>query len=410
MISNNVSNNGEISGSIKTEQGISVENITTEILSDLSNYPKYGVSNNEGLYSFEALTANSDYLVNAYSNEDYLNGVSTLDLVLIQRHILGLQHFDSPYKMIAADVNNDFDITALDLINLRKLILGIYEELPENNSWKSVDSNQKLTIQNAWHYKTYLEFENLTEPINEADFISVKIGDVNNSASTKLGQKMPKNNSLSIIDLVFDKSTVEKDEEVELELISNSSELYAYQMTLAIPGFEVLGIEGYNFKNDNAGMYEDKLTLSYDGISPLGAGKILTIKLKAIASQKDISDRIKITSDITSAEAYVGEMLNVVNISDASNSNDNQLILYQNRPNPFTDYTTIEFVLPESELIKLEFFNISGQLLHEITIEGVKGNNSIELSSSELNTFNSVIYYTITSDKFISTKKMTIIR
>ena len=36
-----------------------------------------------------------------------MNGVSTLDLVMMQRHILGVAPFHNAYKMVAADVNND---------------------------------------------------------------------------------------------------------------------------------------------------------------------------------------------------------------------------------------------------------------------------------------------------------------
>jgi hypothetical protein len=32
-----------------------------------------------------------------------MNGVSTVDLLLIQKHIIGLKELDSPLKMIAAD-------------------------------------------------------------------------------------------------------------------------------------------------------------------------------------------------------------------------------------------------------------------------------------------------------------------
>jgi hypothetical protein len=44
---------------------------------------------------------------------------------MIQRHILGLQALDSNYKLIAADANNDGKVTASDLTDLRKLILGV---------------------------------------------------------------------------------------------------------------------------------------------------------------------------------------------------------------------------------------------------------------------------------------------
>lgn len=55
----------------------------------------------------------------------YLNGVTTNDLVLISKHINGLQLLPTPYMMIAADANGSGSITATDVSIIRKLILGI---------------------------------------------------------------------------------------------------------------------------------------------------------------------------------------------------------------------------------------------------------------------------------------------
>lgn len=62
----------------------------------------------------------------------YNAGLSAIDLVLIQKHILSVQPFTKYQQLLAADVNNDNDINVLDLLELRKLILGITEKLPNN--------------------------------------------------------------------------------------------------------------------------------------------------------------------------------------------------------------------------------------------------------------------------------------
>ncbi len=71
-------------------------------------------------------------------NTDPLNGVTTHDLLLISRHILGLQLLDSPYKILAADANQDGKVSVLDIVTLRKLILGITDELPNGKSWRFI--------------------------------------------------------------------------------------------------------------------------------------------------------------------------------------------------------------------------------------------------------------------------------
>jgi hypothetical protein len=79
------------------------------------------------------------YTLTPTKDDNPLNGVTTYDLVLISKHILGLEPLTTPYKMIAADANRSGSITTFDIVEFRKLILGIYNELPNNTSWRFVD-------------------------------------------------------------------------------------------------------------------------------------------------------------------------------------------------------------------------------------------------------------------------------
>lgn len=68
--------------------------------------------------------------------EDIYNpfiGIGLRDIVDIQRHILGLKRFEEPCRLEAADVNQDGRINGADLVELRKLILGIYTSWPYGN-------------------------------------------------------------------------------------------------------------------------------------------------------------------------------------------------------------------------------------------------------------------------------------
>ena len=92
----------------------------------------------EGQYQFDNLIENGSYEVSPELTGYSLAGITTLDLVMIQQHILNIRPFDSPYKWLAADINNSNSITAADLVLLRQLILGVIDRLP-NDSWKFVD-------------------------------------------------------------------------------------------------------------------------------------------------------------------------------------------------------------------------------------------------------------------------------
>ena len=69
-----------------------------------------------------------------------LNGVTTFDLVLLRSHILGTLLLDSPYKLLAADVNNSGNVSTFDIVALRKAILHITDSFPNNQSWRFVEA------------------------------------------------------------------------------------------------------------------------------------------------------------------------------------------------------------------------------------------------------------------------------
>jgi hypothetical protein len=127
-------------------------------------------------------------------DDNPLNGVTTYDLVLIQKHILGLETFDnpltfeSPYRIIAADANKSGSVTTFDVVELRKLISGIYNDLPASSSWRFVDAafafpnpNNPFQTPPIPSFPEIKEFQN--PPFGEdGHFIAIKVGDVNRNA------------------------------------------------------------------------------------------------------------------------------------------------------------------------------------------------------------------------------------
>jgi len=69
----------------------------------------------DGLFNFN-VPVNNDISVAPEKNDNYLNGVSTSDLVLLQRHILGVKEINTAYSLIAADANNDEKINTRDML------------------------------------------------------------------------------------------------------------------------------------------------------------------------------------------------------------------------------------------------------------------------------------------------------
>jgi hypothetical protein len=117
------------------------------------------------------------------NDKNPLNGVSTYDMVLIKRHILGILKLESPYSLIAADVNKSGKVTLADVIEMYNLILGIYMDFPNNTSWRFVDKafvfpNEENPFQTNFPEKIC----NIQADSFPYEMVAVKVGDVNHSA------------------------------------------------------------------------------------------------------------------------------------------------------------------------------------------------------------------------------------
>ena len=127
---------GTVSGLIYSDRQGMIKDVMVELA---QTNGMMDMSDDEGAYTFDGVGLGGRYEVIPSKNDDHLNGVSTADLVLIQRHLLGKTRLSTPYQYIAADVNNNNDVTAADIAELRRLILGVTSELPNNSSWRFVD-------------------------------------------------------------------------------------------------------------------------------------------------------------------------------------------------------------------------------------------------------------------------------
>lgn len=107
--------------------------------------------------------------------------VSAADVTLIRRHILASQRLNSPYKIIAADVNGSSTVSAIDVTVITRLILGTVKTLPAG-LWTFVPSNYQFSDPaNPWRFATNRSYTGLLQNAPDQDFVAIKMGDVNGS-------------------------------------------------------------------------------------------------------------------------------------------------------------------------------------------------------------------------------------
>ena len=91
-----------------------------------------------------------------------------------------------------------------------------------------------------------------------------------------------------------------------------------------------------------------------------------------------------------------------------------QLALMQNYPNPFNPTTTIDYSLPEASKVRLDIYNVKGQLvrtllngdmpagMHSMLWDGRDNNNAAVASG--------VYFYRVSSPKATQTKRMLLMK
>ena len=414
-VQDNVGGSGSlVAGLTRTEDGQDVSDVNVSA-EDMIGHETFGSeSNQSGLYQFD-LPANTTYKLTAEKNDGYMNGLTTLDIVLIQKHLLGIKKLSSPYKILAADANLDAKVSASDLVELRNLILGKTDKLTYRDAWGFVSSDYTFSDQyNPWVASSDAMYSIMVEDLSsnqlENDFTALKIGDVNNSVVIGTsGMIAPRSN----VSLTFDDLVLEAGKQVEVPFyISDIDNFEGMQLSLNIDPevASLVSVEGNEMKLNNQyySLKDEKLNISWNKVSvteKIDVTKpLFSVKL-VVNSDAVLSNILSLNNNIN-AEVYnenlAAEGMNL----KVRNGVEDVFRIYQNTPNPFTNETEIGFVLPKSGDVKITIYDITGKVIYEKSNSFEKGYNSVNVSRDDLNFASGVLYYKVENGANTAVKKM----
>ncbi len=411
---------GTIQGLISNVSNTGLNQVDVEV--QVSNLPVVRTGK-DGKFTFPKMPFGGSYEVVPASASNPLKGVNTRDLVAIQMYLLGKKDITNPYLLIAADANQNDGISTADILILRKLILGKIKSLPNNKSWRFVDKAHKFQDpKNPWGFPESYHLDPFVRNMNHVDFIGVKLGDLTldnganglNSGSTTRG--------ITTIDMVTSDVALRQGEIVEVPFrLDADAVLSGFQMgfnfdadNMKFIGYEsgsaALSVDNFGIKNVSRGA----LLMSWNNANTIHVNKgdvLFTLKFKATHSGAKLSDALRIAADQLAPEAYDAH-LTMSNLSlrfTDKSAPTPRFVLYQNVPNPFVDETTISFEMPKDAPAVLTIYNMEGKVALVRKVQGVKGMNTITISTEEMNT-SGVMYYQLDTDGFTGTKKMVIFK
>ena len=310
------------------------------------------ITDSLGRYSFNVPEGNN-YIISPTKNNDktIANGVNGTDISLIQSHILKKVILNSPYKLIAADVNSDGTVNGTDIALIKSLILKHITKFAGNKLWAFVDSNYTFTAPTKpFPFHDSISIAAINANQTGKNFIGVKLGDVNfDWVSTTLGIGI----STTPIELFNDNILVNTaSTEVRVPIrAKNFKNIMGMQYTLNFNSnsLELKVIENNHLNIDYNTDYVSEGKISFLWVNPQSEATTLsdsTILFELVFNKKGIlnNEFLDISSDITSINAFDGNYSTVGiikvggKISEQANFSDNILVY----PNPAKNFITIK--------------------------------------------------------------------
>jgi hypothetical protein len=363
-----------------------------------------------GTFRIETLTPGTSYQVRAAKtiDTDKKNGVTTLDIALISKHLLAETELNSAYKIIAADVDKNGEVDATDMLHIRRFILSITSNLPAGSAWRFID--RAYAFRNAANplgedFPEVVSLSNIPTGTSAANFMAVKLGDVNNSfdATQVRGSRALAFNAADM--------NVVAGNEYTVAINADNFNAAAFQGTFAFEGATVKAVKAGNLNNvsdNNFGMFSNAVSASWNGKSETSAN-VLNITFVATKSGK-LSEMLTVNSAITMAEGYdaAGNAMNVTLKFNTGKVAGGEFALYQNTPNPVALSTKIGFNLPKDGQAKLTIYTAEGKVLSVINNGYKAGYNEVSVNKADLNA-SGMLYYRLDTQDNSSTRKMIII-
>ncbi len=384
----------EVAGTFITNEKVNPSGFTVDIES--SDMEGFTFSDQNGSFEFKALEMHNDYMLMPSKEDEMVAGVTTLDLVLIEQHLLGLKEITNPKLLVAADIDNSGSINAVDIIKLREVLLGKSYIEPTTEAWRFIttDSEMNAIIDDMTAYSNHYMLSDLDRSIMTNDFYAIKVGDINESLNSAQSRS---NESIEIY--------VHKSKDQLQFVLSSDIQSKGFQLSMVVGDINEFKIDSryFDINSSNFNLIGDELLISINSseAESLTKGDVLfTLQADNLSDSHLIQSGSKLRPEIYSMTNDV-LVLNIDNGLDPIGYS-----LGQNNPNPFSEITTINFAIPSDQNVTLSFFAMDGTLLYRTSGIYTAGSNSIIISKQDLDYYTGTVIYNMITDEYSASGRL----
>lgn len=416
----------KLSGTVTAELGDPVSGAQILLTGPVN---KQMVTGTDGKYSFEDLTPGGDYQLSAFKSTEPLFGVTTYDMLLIQKHLLGVKEISNPMAQLAADANLSGVISIADVIQLRKWILSPPADVAPNKAWRFLNPAIPMNPSNPLQTPglEWIPLQDVNGELTGIDLTAIKVGDINGDGfDNGLWNDLVRDDTSPLILTATDRVFV-AGEAIDVTLqASHFDNIQAWQMALSwdpdLLIFEGLQTRADELKMDGSHIGLDDvqsgtLRLSWSdtyGVTLEEGADLLRLQFRAGQAGR-LSEllhldpkamRSEVISEMRSASGSADLAMGVeLSWTEDAESDGKQVVLYQNKPNPFRDMTMIGFRLADASDVVLTLLDVSGQVITQFRGKYPPGYHEISVPG-EILPPSGLIYYRIEGPDFKETRKM----
>lgn len=343
----------------------------------------------DGCYLMDTTLELTTLNMSLFKNDDPLNGMDILELIGISNHILGLEPISNPFSMIAVDINKSNSITTFDIVESRRMLTGVYDSFPNNQSWRFVDANHVFPNPNNPFQGGFPEMINQT-PVNdtiqeEFNFWAIKIGDPDCSANPAFASQP---DARSVAYLQVSDRWLQPGEVAELPVSFAAKESWlGFQFGLQYdPGQLVLeevlpgalpNWDAYTTAQPRPGQF-NLLWFDTNPVELNPKKPIVTLRVRALRPVL-LSQAIQLSGGRLRSEAFTaaseGRNLQLEFTSGASVG----VRVGPAQPNPTKGGAWLPVELPEPTSVDLTIYDLQGRLLWSRSWASVGGLQQVEL-------------------------------
>jgi hypothetical protein len=315
--------------------------------------------------------------------------------------------------MIAADINGDGKLSAADLADLRKLLLGQVDTIRNNKSWRFIPVKYGINANNPYDFDERIIIPSLEGDSLNEDWIGIKVGDVSGDAIANSLEKAQTRANTPYEVYTYDQ-ILTRGQEVTIPLYSSTTpSLSAIQLGVRSQSVLFNGLESgwIDVRPIDFNISEDYKELNIVKVADNNPTTTKPMFSLIITSQYDgmLSEVFNLNGGFVKDLAYdIQRQQRIIDLkyTELSSQDADLYYLHQNRPNPFGDETFIKFKLTEGKSVTFKFYSPNGQMLYSTTEQYTIGEHTLRVTNAQLGFVRGLVYYQMEAGDYKSTRSM----